>query len=242
MKPFLKAKTAGLPRWAWITLFSGAIIVGLYLRTRSGDDTEDVEAEGIEGAAPGSLGFYNGTESAGGLAAAGLVGPVGTESIPVQTPYLPEGVVDIIESLGTTIGELGGYIVQDRESARESISGGGLTGGGAPEAGANHEAPGSGSAPSGSSAPQCDAGTAAEICKNSREMDRLQGEINGLQNHISQLQAAINQHPKANKVNQWRNEINSDRANIDGKRAKVNEFHNRNSSLRSRPGCASVKC
>lgn len=91
MDNWLKTKTAGLPRWAWVSLFSGAIILGLYLRSRSAAEGE--EPEGDE--TPEGLDQYEGTDSAGGLASAGLLGPASGGLTPVQTPYLPEGLTEI---------------------------------------------------------------------------------------------------------------------------------------------------
>ena len=106
MPPFLKVKTAGLPRWAWVAMIGGAVGIGLYLRHRSAE-AEEPEAEEEEPGSEDALGAYEGTESAGGLAAAGLVGPAQGQITPVEAPYVPQGVVDIMEQEANVISELG---------------------------------------------------------------------------------------------------------------------------------------
>lgn len=99
MDNWLKTKTAGLPRWAWVSLFSGAIILGLYLRSRSATEGEEEPEEET----PQGLEQYAGTDSAGGLASAGLLGPAPGGLTPVQTPYLPEGLTDIFAQQSGTL-------------------------------------------------------------------------------------------------------------------------------------------
>lgn len=144
MPPFLKVKTAGLPRWAWIGLFGGAVGVGLYLRHRSVEGTENSETENPEiesEGEPGELGYYNGTDAGGGLAAAGVVGPPPGGLTPIQTPYLPEGIVDIFEEQGKTIQELAGDITErepgERVETIREVEPVQVTGGGAPKR--NHQ-------------------------------------------------------------------------------------------------------
>src|SRR6478752_1153057 len=106
MPPALKVKTAGLPRWAWIAMFTGAVGIGLYLRHKHSME-EEPPAEEEEASVPeDTLEGLEGTESAGGLAAAGLVGPAQGQITPVEAPYIPQGFVDIFESQDATIGAL----------------------------------------------------------------------------------------------------------------------------------------
>lgn len=141
---WLKIKTAGLPRWAWVMLFSGAVITGLYLRHKSEENSEPEETE-EEPLYNDSLAGYNGTESAGGLAAAGLIGPAQGQVVPVEAPYLPEGFTEVFgqqsEALQALIGALSEREPGERvEVIRETEPAGssapvtaGVTGGGPPK-------------------------------------------------------------------------------------------------------------
>lgn len=141
-----------MPRWAWIALFSGAVMVGLYLRTRSDEEEFGPEEEGIEEPVEGELPFYDGTEQAGGLAAAGLVGPAQGQVLPVEAPYIPQGFVDIFGSQSETLGSAIGALAEREPGERvETIrevepigegSGQGLpTGGGPPKKKPHHKPP-----------------------------------------------------------------------------------------------------
>lgn len=138
MNSWLQTKTAGLPRWAWVTLFGGAVVVGLYLRSHSGEEEPEEEMEETPG--DGELSAYEGTETAGGLAAAGLIGPAQGQVVPVEAPYLPEGLLDIFGSQDETIQVLAGAIAEQEPGERTEVireqeppeSSQGLTGGGSP--------------------------------------------------------------------------------------------------------------
>lgn len=142
-------KSAGLPRWAWVSLFSGAVLVGLYLRHRS-QETEEPEETGEEPEyGEDSLASYEGTDAAGGLAAAGLIGPAQGQVLPVEAPYIPQGFVDIFESQGETIQTLSDRepgervettteVIHERDPSESSQ---GLTGGGPTKRKPHHKAP-----------------------------------------------------------------------------------------------------
>lgn len=142
-------KSAGLPRWAWVSLFSGAVLVGLYLRHRSQETEEPEEGEEEPEYGEDSLASYEGTDAAGGLAAAGLIGPAQGQVLPVEAPYIPQGFVDIFESQGETIESLAEREPGERvESSTEVIherdpaeSSQGLTGGGPRRKKPHHKAP-----------------------------------------------------------------------------------------------------
>lgn len=102
MEQWLKVKTAGLPRWAWLAILGGAVGVGIYLRIRSQEEEFGPEEEGVEEPEEG-LSQYEGTEQAGGLAAAGLVGPAQGQITPVEAPVIPEGITDIIGAQNETL-------------------------------------------------------------------------------------------------------------------------------------------
>lgn len=163
---WLKVKTAGLPRWAWILLFSGAVGVGIYIRTHHQEEEFGPEEESAEEPQEG-LSQYEGTEQAGGLAAAGLVGPAQGQITPVESPVIPEGVVDIIgaqnETLSNAIGALAAREPGERVETTTEIEGEGqaereqvrreereereklrhhrLTGGGSPNRKPHHKPP-----------------------------------------------------------------------------------------------------
>lgn len=139
---WMKVKTAGLPRWAWIALFSGAVITGLYLRHRAAE-SEEVSEE--EPSAEDTLASYEGTEQAGGLAAAGLIGPAQGTITPVESPYIPEAVPQILENSDNTIALLAGAITEqepservEKEIIREPVR---VTGGGSPKTKPHHKPP-----------------------------------------------------------------------------------------------------
>lgn len=151
MNQFLKAKTAGLPRWAWLAIIGGALALGLYLRSQ---DTGEVEEEGEIEPDESELAYYEGLEPAGGLAAAGLVGPPAGQLVPVETPMLPEGITDIIgtqgQSLDTLIGALAEREPPERVESETTVeviherdpteSAQGVTGGGPPKRKPHHKA------------------------------------------------------------------------------------------------------
>lgn len=121
MKPFLQAKTAGLPRWAWLTLLAGGIGFGLYMRHRSSSEPEVEEAmeeQGFE--VPENIHEeYGGTESAGGLQALGVPGPVSGGLTPIQTPYVPESLPEIITSQGETVGALANGVIENQNATTQ---------------------------------------------------------------------------------------------------------------------------
>jgi hypothetical protein len=152
---WLKVKTAGLPRWAWVTLFSSAVIVGLYLRNRDTGETEPEEEEEMDPEETG-LSMYDGTETAGSLGSVGLAGPAAGQVVPVEAPFLPEGFVDLLSAQNTNNVEAQQAIVglaQDalaREPSERvetiverapSESNQGVTGGGSPKRKPHHKAP-----------------------------------------------------------------------------------------------------
>lgn len=107
MNDWLKVKTFGMPRWAFLTLLVVGITVGLYLRSRR---------RAMNSTAPEDLPLEDSTDSLmasgdPGLAGVGVVSPPGGV-YPVTTPILPEGLTDLVGGLGGTIGELAGVIGQ----------------------------------------------------------------------------------------------------------------------------------
>jgi hypothetical protein len=153
VNPWLQHKTAGLPRWAWIALFSGAVMVGIYFRTRAEEEEYGPEEEPIEEPLEG-LSEYEGTEQAGGLAAAGLVGPAAAQITPVESPVIPEGFVDVFQSQSETLGSAIGALSEREPGERvetirevEPIGEGSpqglpaVTGGGAPKKKPHHKPP-----------------------------------------------------------------------------------------------------
>lgn len=146
---WLQVKTAGLPRWAWITMFGGAVVLGLYLRNRNAANENELE-ENEETEPSSELEGYDGTEQGTGLAAAGLVGPAAGQVVPVEAPFLPEGFTELLTSQGAANVEAQQAIANLAQSALErepgerveiiherdpgeSKQGQGLTGGGAPK-------------------------------------------------------------------------------------------------------------
>ncbi len=130
-------------------MFSGAIVLGLYLRSRSNSE-EEPETEEEQEIADGELGAFEGTDTAGGLAAAGLVGPAQGQITPVEAPYLPEGITDVLQGQQQTIAELGAKeptVVEgpervESETVIEKENTPVVTGGGAPQRKPHHRKPG----------------------------------------------------------------------------------------------------
>lgn len=150
---WLKIKTAGLPRWAWVSLLSGGVILGLYLRSRNASETEPEEEEEET---PEGLESYDGTETAGSLGSVGLAGPAAGQVVPVEAPFLPEGFTDLLAQQGAANVEAQQAIAQLASDAlnrepnerietiveREPYeSKAGVTGGGAPKRKPHHKPP-----------------------------------------------------------------------------------------------------
>jgi hypothetical protein len=205
MKHWLTVKNAGLPRWAWLSLFSGAVVVGLYLRNRA--KSEEASTEPIsEGE---GLGAYNGTEMGAGLAAAGLTGTPAATAYPVETPMLPEGIVDIMGQLADLASELGHEIVE-REESRAENSNSEVTGGGPPEGGVHINVQQS----------------QGEISRLEGEISSLQADVDTLTKHIKDYKSQfspLSKYPKAAKqVREWEAKRAKDQGSIAAKRAKLN--------------------
>jgi uncharacterized protein YdcH (DUF465 family) len=226
MNSFLKAKTAGLPRWAWVALAGGGIALGLYLRHRStaaaaeAGTTEEGEGEYPENPPVGEA--YAGE---GGLGGAGLYGsPAGSTLSPVETPYVPEGFTKTLESQNTTISDLFGYIKEHpaENNTVEIIREGG--GGGAPEAG-NHEVIPTPTTPAAKS-PQCSAADISALKKANAEISRLQGRAQN-------IQSAIQSAPKNQKA--------ARQAELTKVQAEIQSWHDKAQAVRNKPACASVQ-
>lgn len=195
MNDWLKSKTAGLPRWAWIALLGGGLAVGLYLRSRSTEEAEPEEEETYE-VPEGSLSAYEGTDAGAGLAAAGLVGPAAGSVIPVEAPYIPEGLVDILSGSQQVIGALAEREPGERVEVVREIETEGLGGGIA-------EPPPS-PVPTGGGAPRR---KPARDQRRNRERQKAVKEINRLTNEIKKLRGYIKQHPRAKKRKGWETNI-----------------------------------
>lgn len=225
METWLKAKTAGLPRWAWIAGLGGAVVLGLYLRSRNSS-----EETGTEEGYYGGEGEYAG-EGEGGFAGGVLGGGGGSTTTPVQTPYIPEGFTEMFGQLTELVGKQ-----SEQESSLATIIAE-MHGGGTPEA-PEHEAPmpspGPSTAPEGgggggSSKPQCPQNIRNKIQSNKSEMDRLQGEIRKLRNEAQSMNNTEKRggETKAGKQN-----------NAEGKERKVKSLSDENNRLRQTPGCS----
>lgn len=236
MNEFLKAKTAGLPRWAWAVMLTGAVGLGLYLRSKSTrSEIEEVDGERLE-----TLGS---NEGAPGLAAAGLVSTPIAGITPVEAPYIPEGFIDMFASLTDLAKELGSTISNINQTNKENPGPGqSPTGGGPPERPVDHfpPSPAPPSTPQQPAAPSCPAGTVNHIRDLRAERDRLQNEIDQLQNQITNLTNLLQSHPNAKLRPQWEAERNQARGAIDFKRNRVNQINGQIEDARKKPGCANV--
>lgn len=231
METWLKAKTAGIPRWAWVAGLGGAVLLGLYLRSRNNSEEETGE-EGYYG----GEGEYAG-EGEGGFAGGVLGGGGGSTTTPVQTPYIPEGFTEMFGQMTELVGKQSeqlGIIAGQEGTLATTIAE--MRGGGAPEAGF-HEAPmaepGPSSEPGGGggtkSKPQCPSNVRSKIQSNKNEIERLQGEIKRLRNEAQSMNNKEKRggETKAGKQN-----------NAAGKEQKVGALSNENNRLRQTPGCS----
>lgn len=101
---FLRAKTFGMPRWAWMGLLAGGIAVGLYLRQRqvaAEEEMMDADADALAFPDEDTLAGYSDEP---GLAGVGVAGPAGGSVIPVTSPVLPEGLGELITSVTDNLG------------------------------------------------------------------------------------------------------------------------------------------
>jgi hypothetical protein len=122
MKPFLNAKMAGLPRWAWGGLLIGGIAVGLYLKHSAAQKEEnegEEESEQLPNAAPQTLSSYEGAEQGGSLQGLGVAGPTPQATVPVEAPFLPEGITDALTGQGDTIQSLSNGVLESNIAANE---------------------------------------------------------------------------------------------------------------------------
>jgi hypothetical protein len=87
-----------MPRWAFLSLLAGGVVLGLYLRSRRRAQ-QSTEPEALP---TDSLG----TSEDPGLAGVGVISPPGGV-YPVSSPVLPEGFTDIVGSLTGVIGQQG---------------------------------------------------------------------------------------------------------------------------------------
>jgi len=117
----LTVKTAGLPRWAWLALLAGGVGVGLYLHSRNAESEGEgeEETEELPGAVPQSLDSYEGAESGGGLQALGVAGPVPQATVPVEAPYLPEGITDVLGGQNDTAQSLANGVLESNIATNE---------------------------------------------------------------------------------------------------------------------------
>lgn len=197
---WLKAKTAGLPRWAWIGIGSSAIVLALWLRSRSAGNEEELEGE-EEGPGEGELGYYDGTETAGGLASAGLLGPAGGQVVPIESPYLPEGMVDIFAQITELASLQGAYITEKQQTDAEFS---GL--GGVPEDEPYHFAP---------EPPEPNVKTkAACTTKDRKEIARLTAEVKKQNAQLSKVNAELNRLNKKFSSTKNKNQREHIRGNI----------------------------
>lgn len=82
-----------MPRWLFLSLLAGGIIVGLYLRSRSQGEPPPPSEDTLAGSGDA------------GLAGVGVASPPGGV-VPVATPTTPEGFPELIGSLTDVIGGL----------------------------------------------------------------------------------------------------------------------------------------
>lgn len=227
MEQWLKAKTAGLPRWAWLGIGSSAIILALYLRSRSGGEGEEEEIE----AAPseGELSYYDGTESAGGLAAAGLIGPAGGSVLPVEAPFIPEGFVDIFAQLAELASLQGAYITEKQQTDSEFA---GL--GGVPEFEPDHSLP----------EPETPAPKSGATCtaKDRKEIGRLTGEVKKANAQLAKVNAELKR--LNNKFAKTKNQKQREhiRSNITKRQQQRTQLQGKRDSKQQKRDSLRAKC
>lgn len=112
---------AGLPRWAWIALLAGGVGVGLYLHSlnQESEGEGDEETEELPSASPQSLESYEGGDTGGGLQALGVAGPTPQATVPVEAPYLPEGITDVLSGQNDTTQALANGVLESNLASSE---------------------------------------------------------------------------------------------------------------------------
>jgi hypothetical protein len=123
MKPWLNTKTAGLPRWAWAALLAGGLAIGLYIHAANSVETEgEEETEELPSGRPQSLESYEGTETGGGLQALGVAGPTPQATVPVESPFIPEGFPETLGGQGDVIQGLANGVLEQGLASTELAS------------------------------------------------------------------------------------------------------------------------
>jgi hypothetical protein len=101
---WLKGEQFGMPRWVWLALLAGGIALGLYLRAR--EAAEEVDEEFVDAPISGEEdGLGVGYEDPG-MAGVGVLSPGSGSVVPVSTPMLPEGLMDVFGAIGGTLADV----------------------------------------------------------------------------------------------------------------------------------------
>lgn len=104
MPPALSARMAGLPRWAWLLILTSGLVMGLFIRKRSLENTAagvDPETEGDATGDPVPLEYGDASFGASVIPAGGAGGLT-----PVESPILPPGYAESFTALTTALSEL----------------------------------------------------------------------------------------------------------------------------------------
>lgn len=129
---FLRGKMFGMPRWAFLGLLAGGLVLGLYLRMRSAGE-EEVPPEDEEYVEPYADDPIVDPDAGAGY---GILGPSQGQVVPVETPLIPEGFETIIGDLVGGLVDQTGYLTEIIPGAQGDPtspgSGAGVTGGGPP--------------------------------------------------------------------------------------------------------------
>lgn len=145
---FMRARTFGMPRWAFIGLLMGGVALGLYLRRRRAEAAQEEtgmdEDSAFYSSSDETLDAYY--EEDAGLAGSGVVaGPAAGSVVPVTAPVIPEGFGDVVGSLsglGETLGGALADVAIDRPPDRENGSGTAARPGNQPTGGGPPQRPG----------------------------------------------------------------------------------------------------
>lgn len=106
VKSILKGSIFGMPRWLFFSLLLGGIALGIYLRRRSAAEDAGDTAEDYGPYDEPIAQLPTDADSVAGGISEGIVTQPAAGVIPVTTPYIPEGLTEIVGGLSGALTEV----------------------------------------------------------------------------------------------------------------------------------------